>query len=240
LQEQIEGWAKFAGDFAVIGPVFDSNDCYARRVDVSVQREADGRFSVKLATDEREVNVRLSATDIRALVGSAHWSERGIMRAGESAGAPVFWASDGNHARLLIGRDDVETRDVAITVPLRVVDEIVRGTLVSEVSVTFTQSYEPPPPDDDLVKTLRAAVASVPDLHEAYLVARRTEWPEGEKLELGVVAHAGGGSRSGRSEALRVALAPFSPPSKTAPLGWVAYSNSPVPDEVRGAGIRLA
>lgn len=64
---------------------------------------------------------------------------------------------------------------------------------------------------------------------------------EGEKLELGVVAHAGGGSRPRRSlEALRVALAPFSPPSETAPHGWVAYSNSPDPDEVRGAGIRLA
>jgi hypothetical protein len=209
-------------------------------VDVSVQREADGRFLVKLATDEREVDVRLSAADLRALVGSAHWSERGIMRAGESAGAPVYWASDGNQARLLIGRDDFETRDVAITVPFRVVDEIVRGTLASEVSATFAKSYESPPPDDDLVRTLRAAVASVPDLHEAYLVARRTEWPEGEKLELGVVAHAGGGWRPRRSEALRVALAPFSPPSETAPLGWVAYSNSRVPDEVRGAGIRLA
>jgi hypothetical protein len=207
-------------------------------VQVSVQREADGRFLVKLATDKREIKVRLSAGDLRALVGSAHWSERRIMRAGESAGAPVFWASDGNQARLLIGHDD-ETRDDAITVPFRVVDEIVRGTLVREVSVTFRQSYEPPPPDDDLVRTLRAAVASVPDLHEAYLVARRTEWPEGEKLELGVVAHACGGSRSG-SEALRVALAPFSPPSETAPLGRVAYSNSPVSEEVRGAGSRLA
>jgi hypothetical protein len=81
---------------------------------------------VKLATDEWEVNVRLSATDIRALVGSAHWHERGSMRAGESAGAPVFWASDGKQARLLIGHDD-ETRDVAITIPFRVVDEVVRG-----------------------------------------------------------------------------------------------------------------
>ncbi len=209
-------------------------------MDVSVQREADGRFLVKLATNEREVSVQLSATDVRALVGSAHWSERGILRAGESAGAPVFWASDGNQARLLIGHDDVETADVAITVPFRVVDEIVRGTLASEVSVTFTRSYEPPPPDDDLVRTLRAAVASVPDLHEAYLLVRRTELLEGETLELGVVAHAGGGSRPGRSYALTVALAPFSPPNDTAPLDWVAYSNSPVADEVRSAGIRLA
>jgi hypothetical protein len=222
-------------------PVLDSNHCYARRVDVSVQREADGRFLVELAADEREVKVRLSATEIGALIKSAHWSERGIIQAGESAGAPVFWTSDGKQARLLIGHDD-ETRDVAITVPFRVVDEIVRGAIVSEVPVTVPpQSYEPPPPDADLVRRLRAAIASVPDLHEAYLVARRTAWPEREELTLGVVAHAGGGSRPRRSlEALRVALAPFSPPSEAAPLGWVAYSNSPVPDEVRGAGIRLA
>jgi hypothetical protein len=209
-------------------------------VDVSVQCEADGRFLVRLAMNERVVNVRLSATDISALVGSASWSERGIVRAGESAGAPVVWTSDGNRATLLIGRDDVGNREVPIEVPFRVVDEIVRGALIGEVNATFTHSYEPPPPDDDLVRTLRAAVAAVPDLPEAYLVARRTESLQVEILELGIVAHAGGDARTGRSEALRVALAPFSPPRESAPLGWVAYSNSPVPDEVRDAGIRLA
>jgi hypothetical protein len=105
-------------------------DRYARRVEVSVQREGADRFRVKLVTDECEVNVRLSAADIRALVGSAHWHERGTMRAGVSAGAPVFWASDGKQARLLIGNDD-ETRDVAVTVPFRVVDEVVRGAIGS-------------------------------------------------------------------------------------------------------------
>jgi hypothetical protein len=148
---------------------------------VSVRREADGRFLVRLATDERGVNVRLSTSDIRLIVESAHWRERGIMRAGESAGAPVFWASDGNHVSVLIGRDGVETRDVAFTVPFAVVDEIVRGTLAHEVSVTVTKSYEPPPPNDDLVGALGAALAPVPDLQEAYLVVRRTEWPEGQK-----------------------------------------------------------
>ena len=209
-------------------------------MDVSVQREVDGRFLVKLAGDEQVVNVCLSASEVRALVGSAHWSERGTMRAGESEGAPVLWASDGSHAKVLIRPDDVANRDIAINVPFRVLDEIVRGSLASEISVTFTQSYEPPPPDDGLVRALRAAVASIPDLHEAYLVVRKTQWPDGEIVELGVVAHAGGGSRSRRSKALRLALAPFSPPSETAPLGWVAYSNSPVRDRVRRVGIRLA
>ena len=188
---------------------------------------------MKLASDEREVELRLSTTDIRALVGSAHWSERGTMPAGESAGAPVFWASDGKQATLLIGHD--EARDVAITVPFSVVDEIVKGALRSEVPVTYTQSYEPPPPDDDLVRRLRAAIASVPDLQEAFLVTRRTASPDCERRQLGVLAHVGG-----RTRALSIALASFGPPSESAPLGWVAYSHSPVPDEVRGAGIRLA
>jgi hypothetical protein len=75
-------------------------------VDVSVEREGDGRFLVQLAGDEWELAVRLTESDLRELVRSAHWSERGTMRAGESAGGlPVFWASDGDQARLLIGRD---------------------------------------------------------------------------------------------------------------------------------------
>lgn len=219
---------------------------------MDVQREAGGRLLVTLVANEREVQVRLSGADIGALVGSAHWHERGTFRAGESAaGAPVFWASDGDQARLLIGHDD-EARDVATTVPFDVVDEIIRAAIASEVPVTSVQSYEPPPPDAVLVTRLRAAIAAVPDLHEAYLVARRTAWPKGEGLALGVVAHAGGcvrsgGSvvervdqlRSGCSEPLSAALEPFSPPSDSAPLGWVAYSTSPVRDEVRVAGIRL-
>lgn len=208
-------------------------------MDVSVQRESDGRLSVKLVADEREVGVRLSATDLQALVGSAHWSEGGTLQAGESAGVPVLWASDGNRAKLLIGHDD-PTRDDAITVPFSVLDEIVRTPVMSEVPVAFTQSYEPPPPDADLVVSLRAAIASVPDLHEAYLVARRTAWLDQEKLELGVVGELAR-SRSRRGiEAVRAALAAFGPPSESAPLGWCAYSTSPVSDDVRGAGIRLA
>jgi hypothetical protein len=95
-------------------------------VEASVQCEADGRFLLKLATDERDVNVRLTMADVRALVGSSHWHDHGsTTRAGEAAGAPVFWASDGKQARLMIGHDDA-TQDDAITIPFRVVDEIVK------------------------------------------------------------------------------------------------------------------
>jgi hypothetical protein len=94
-------------------------------VDVSVEREADGGLLVKLATDEWEVNVRGSVDDFLKLaeIRSTNWNERGSLRAGESAGAPVFWASEGNQATLLIGNDD-ETWDVAITVPVPVVEQI--------------------------------------------------------------------------------------------------------------------
>jgi hypothetical protein len=74
-------------------------------VEVTVERETAGRLLVTLATDEWEVHVRLSETDIPALVGSAHWHEHGTMQAGQSAGAAVFWASDGKQATLLIGND---------------------------------------------------------------------------------------------------------------------------------------
>lgn len=205
---------------------------------MSVQREADGRLLVTLSADERDVEVRLSAADIVALVGSAHWHERGTLRAGESAGAPVFWTSDGNQAKLLIGHDD-ETRDDAITAPFRVVDDIIRGAIRTEIPVAFTQSYEPPPPDDDLVSRLRAAIASIPDLHEAYLVARRTVTPNRESLELGVVGALAPSRYRRGIEAVRAALAPLTPPTESAPLDWCAYSSSPVPDEVRVAGIQL-
>jgi hypothetical protein len=99
-------------------------------VDLSVEPEADGRLLVKLATDAWGVNVRASADDLLTLaeIRSANWNERGSQQAGESAGAPVFWAREGNHASLLVGHDD-EAWDVAITVPLTVVDQIVGEAL---------------------------------------------------------------------------------------------------------------
>ena len=97
-------------------------------MDVSVEREADGRLLAKLAANELEVNVRLSGEDLAALADAraASWDKRRTVRAGESAAAPVFWASEGDQAMLLIGDDD-ETWDVAVAVPLRVIDEIVRA-----------------------------------------------------------------------------------------------------------------
>jgi hypothetical protein len=96
-------------------------------MDVSIEREADGRRAVKLQTDAWEVNVRASSHDFMRLteIRSADWSQRESIAVGESAGAPVFWASVDDHAALMIGHDD-EAWDVSVTVPLDLVDEIVR------------------------------------------------------------------------------------------------------------------
>jgi hypothetical protein len=136
-------------------------------VDVSVEREGDGRFLVQLVGDEWEVAVRLTESDLRELVGSAHWSERGTMRAGEAGGLPVFWASDGDQARLSIGRDD-EARDVAVTIPFTVVDEIVRGALRAQPqpdSPGGTTVREPrrPKPNAPLTGAVELAIPDDPD-----------------------------------------------------------------------------
>jgi hypothetical protein len=137
-------------------------------VDVGVEREADGRFLVKLNRDEWEVNFRLLASDLRKLVGSAHWSERGTMQAGESAdGSPVFWASDGDQARLLIGQAD-GTGDVAVTIPFRVVDEIVRGVLRGQPQPdspdgTTVRAPRGPKPNAPLAGAVELAIPDDPD-----------------------------------------------------------------------------
>jgi hypothetical protein len=95
-------------------------------VDVTVEPE-DAGFLVKVQTHEWELNVHASQRDLDRLrdIRAAVWNEGRSIRAGTSAGESVFWAIDGNHASILIGHDD-ETWDVAITVPLAVVEEIVR------------------------------------------------------------------------------------------------------------------
>jgi hypothetical protein len=96
-------------------------------MDVSVERTSDGRLAVKLQTDEWEVNVHASAAELAQLRGvrAANWNERRSIRAGESAGAAVFWSANGDAVTVLIGHDD-EAWDVAVTVPQAVVEEIVR------------------------------------------------------------------------------------------------------------------
>ncbi len=96
-------------------------------MDFTVEPNADADIAVKLQTDALEVNFRASREELLQLRGirAASRDDRRSIRAGHSAGAPVFWASDGSEATLMIGHDE-ETWDVAVTFPLTVVEEIVR------------------------------------------------------------------------------------------------------------------
>ncbi|MEQ1698775.1 MAG: hypothetical protein ABMA25_01635 [Ilumatobacteraceae bacterium] len=96
-------------------------------VDVSIEVEADGRCVVKLQSSTWELNVRASAAEFMRLatIRQADWNSRMSLTVGESMGAPAFWSSDGQAATVAIGTDD-ETWDAAFTVPVGVVDEIVR------------------------------------------------------------------------------------------------------------------
>ncbi len=87
--------------------------------------DAAGDVAVKIQADEWKVNIRASRIELTAFsrIRSADWDERRSLRAGESAGAPVFWASDGDNATLMIGRDD-ETWDIAVTLPVTAVENI--------------------------------------------------------------------------------------------------------------------
>ena len=82
---------------------------------------------MKLQTDDWEVHLRASAHDLVRLseIRSADWSDRRSIQVGESAGAPVFWATTNGQASLMIGHDD-ETWDIVIALPFDAVDEIVR------------------------------------------------------------------------------------------------------------------
>jgi hypothetical protein len=60
-----------------------------------------------------------------ATIRQADWNSREPLTVGESVGARAFWSSDGHTATVAIGNDD-ETWDAAFTVPVHVVEEIVR------------------------------------------------------------------------------------------------------------------
>jgi len=98
-------------------------------VAVAVDREADGRVLVKLQTAAWEINVRAKEVELAKLadIRTADWSQRRSIAVGESVQAPVFWASSGDDATIMIGHDD-ETWDVAVTVPTEVVERIARAS----------------------------------------------------------------------------------------------------------------
>lgn len=98
--------------------------------DVAVEAEVDvhGRriACAKISSGDTELNVRAAASEFAALgsIRSANWTARQTLAIGTSAGAPVYWASDGDNASILVGLDD-ETWNVAVNVPVHVIDRMV-------------------------------------------------------------------------------------------------------------------
>lgn len=95
---------------------------------VEAEVDTDGRTvaCAKIASGDWELNVRATPLEFATLdsIRSATWASRDSIAVGRSAGARVFWSCDGPTALILIGSDD-ETWDVALAVPVDVVDRIV-------------------------------------------------------------------------------------------------------------------
>ena len=95
-------------------------------VEVEVDGDGDEILCAKISTGVCEVNVRadraafLKLTDIT----EADWLSGRSLAVGTSAGSPVFWTCEGATVDLLIGVDD-ETWDIAVRVPLDLVEELV-------------------------------------------------------------------------------------------------------------------
>ena len=81
---------------------------------------------VKLSTPTWEFNFWATQEDLIGLnsIRDANWLARRCLHIGQSAGAPVHWAAEGETATILVGHDE-ETWDIALTVPVATVDTIV-------------------------------------------------------------------------------------------------------------------
>ncbi|MFD7311083.1 hypothetical protein [Promicromonospora sp. NPDC059942] len=98
-------------------------------VSVAWEHGPSGRVvCAKLAADSWEINVRGARSDLTRLtqIREADWLSRRSLRAGLVAGAPVFWSFADGQVSLLVGEDD-EVWDVAVSVPVEVVDELAQA-----------------------------------------------------------------------------------------------------------------
>jgi len=99
-------------------------------VDVTLDVDADPVPRLVVRAETWEVHVWAPLADLSRLskIRTATWDERRSLQVGTCGGSPVFWAvADGGQATILIGQDD-ETWDVALMIPLTVVDRIVALT----------------------------------------------------------------------------------------------------------------
>lgn len=96
-------------------------------VDIALDESGHDLVNAKFTDDRWELNVRARASEFLTLrdIRAMEWNSRRVAKVGTSAGAGVFWCSDGEAATIMIGHDD-ETWDLAISVPLGIVDDLVR------------------------------------------------------------------------------------------------------------------
>ena len=96
-------------------------------VDIALDESGHDLVNAKFTDDGWELNVRARASEFLTLrdIRAMDWNSRRVAKVGTSAGAGVFWCSDGEAATIMIGHDD-ETWDLAISVPLGLVDDLVR------------------------------------------------------------------------------------------------------------------
>jgi hypothetical protein len=98
-------------------------------VDLDIGPDESGcdLVTAKFSDDRWELNVRAQASEFLTLrdIRAMDWNSRRVASVGTSAGANVFWCSDGEAVTIMIGHDD-ETWDLAISVPVGLVDDLVR------------------------------------------------------------------------------------------------------------------
>ena len=95
-------------------------------LDLEYDRAGRELVAVKLSTPMWEFNFRAPSEELAGLgsIRDANWQARRSLHIGESAGAPVHWAAEGETATIMVGHDS-ETWDIALMVPVAIVDTIV-------------------------------------------------------------------------------------------------------------------
>jgi hypothetical protein len=95
--------------------------------DVTVQIELGGNYGIKLQDHAWELNIHASPAELGTLSGiqDAIWAEGRSLQAGTCAGAPVWWCAQDREVTIMVGADD-QVWDVAVTVPLSTVHDILR------------------------------------------------------------------------------------------------------------------
>ena len=91
-----------------------------------VKPDGSPGFFIKLQGLDCELNVVVSDKELAEIrrVGSARWSDRKSLRAGECLGAPTFWSCEDGHLSVLVGADD-ETWEAGIFLPDSVLTDLI-------------------------------------------------------------------------------------------------------------------